>query len=537
MPTKENDCIEAANPKSFALPLGKTALLIIDMQRDFVAKGGYGMYQCPSPATFSNVSFITSTLKEVLDETREKGIVVIHTREGHERDLRDCAVTKRVRQRANNPEKHSLCIGEKGPMGRLLVRGEYGHDIIDELKPLSNEVIVDKPGKGSFFNTSLYQILTSRGITHLVLAGVTTECCVSSTLREANDRGFECCVITDCTSGFDTEITNASKRLFSLYDGLFGYSCNSNDYLTTLKNGPNYSGIQRSSCADEPLSGYRFYITEKVSGTSYVVERLRFKGAHMIGSIKTPESFTPQKKVFLIDLDTNGQIHTNNQAGCIFSPTFGTVPITDSAPACPSFDKLALFALDSKDIRAVWVELLVTNHADPYFRPRRCFPTPPINPYGLFDNFSVGLLGQKNAIPQLELFLKRVELYAEIKLLNLRQFREGNMLGKILQDQERGILKFSAGAGSGIRKDDKRTVTATEAALLRFKLLRITKDVAKPFEFNRVHVIFAPKTPEIMEMINTLDLCAMSSLKLDFVLLTGAGFDWRILDLAEVLHI
>ena len=116
-------------------------------------------------------------------------------------------------------------------MGRLLIRGEYGHDIIDELKPFPGEVVIDKPGKGSFWDTTLHRALLARGITHLVIAGVTTECCVNGTFREAADRGFECCVLTDCTSGFDASFVSKTLEMLCSYDGLFGYVASSDELL------------------------------------------------------------------------------------------------------------------------------------------------------------------------------------------------------------------------------------------------------------------------------------------------------------------
>lgn len=219
----QHDLSIKATPRNFSLPQRKTALVIIDMQRDFVEDGGYGSYQCPSKEVFERVASIIPTLQKLLIKAREIGLEIIHTREGHPEDLTDCHATKLLRQSTTNPARHGLKIGDKGPLGRLLVQGEYGHDIIDSLKPLKSEIVLDKPAKGSFCNTNFYQILTSRGITHLLFCGVTTECCVATTFREANDRGFEGCVIKDCTGGFDDLIVEQSFRGFSAYDGLFGY--------------------------------------------------------------------------------------------------------------------------------------------------------------------------------------------------------------------------------------------------------------------------------------------------------------------------
>ena len=133
-------------------------------------------------------------MKRLLETCRYAGLPIFHTREGHLPDLSDCPSSKLIRQNASpGNEQHLKIIGDQGEMGRLLVRGEHGHDIVDELQPLPGEVVVDKPGKGSFWNTNLMQKLKAKAITHLIICGVTTECCFATTLREANDRGFECC--------------------------------------------------------------------------------------------------------------------------------------------------------------------------------------------------------------------------------------------------------------------------------------------------------------------------------------------------------
>ncbi|KAK9332149.1 Isochorismatase-like protein [Lipomyces starkeyi] len=218
--------ISTARPASFPLPAGRTALIIIDMQRDFVLPSGYGAVQCPSPEIFAQVASLIHPCLDALRAARHLGMTVVHTREGHVPDLSDCPPTKLDRQLHAN-KRHVLCIGDDGPMGRLLVRGSYGHDIVDELKPRRDEVVLDKPGKGSFYNTDLHEILVSRGITHLLFCGVTAECCVATTFREANDHGFECCVLTDCTGGFNGTIVSATMDMFCAYDGLLGYASTS----------------------------------------------------------------------------------------------------------------------------------------------------------------------------------------------------------------------------------------------------------------------------------------------------------------------
>jgi nicotinamidase-related amidase len=181
-----------AKPYAFSFPLTHTALLVIDMQRDFLLSKGFGEIQ---GGNLKDVQASIAPTKKLLEACRNAGMTVFHTREGHVPDLSDCPSSKLVRQAAApNNTQHKLTIGERGELGRLLVRGEFGHDIINELKPLPGEVVIDKPGKGSFWNTTILHKLKARAITHLIVSGVTTECCFATSIREANDRGFECCM-------------------------------------------------------------------------------------------------------------------------------------------------------------------------------------------------------------------------------------------------------------------------------------------------------------------------------------------------------
>lgn len=167
--------LPSARPYAFRFPLATTALIIIDVQRDFVDPGGFGSIQCGDDAVFSKARAIVPAIVSLLELFRSADAHVIHTREGHQPDLADLPAAKKLRQ-INAPEgHHSMGIGDKGPMGRLLVRGEYGHDVIDELTPWPGELVVDKPGKGSFFGTQFHRELLARGITHLLFTGVTTE--------------------------------------------------------------------------------------------------------------------------------------------------------------------------------------------------------------------------------------------------------------------------------------------------------------------------------------------------------------------------
>ncbi len=192
-----------AQPYPFTFDPSTTALLCIDFQRDFLEPGGFG------ESLGNDVSRLRTTIeptRAVLQAFRDGGGLVIHTREGHRPDLTDLFPAKRDRGRP------TLRIGDEGPMGRLLVRGSRGHDIIPELAPAEGEVVLDKPGKGSFYGTDLETILRARGITHLVVTGVTTEVCVQSTVREANDRGFECLVLSDCTGSYFPEFYESRPR-------------------------------------------------------------------------------------------------------------------------------------------------------------------------------------------------------------------------------------------------------------------------------------------------------------------------------------
>lgn len=180
-----------AKPYGFTFNPRHTALVIIDMQRDFLLKDGFGEIQ---GGNLEMVQASIAPAKKLLDLSRRAGLSIFHTREGHKPDLSDLPSSKLHRQAAMpGNTQHSFVIGEKGPLGRLLTRGEYGHDIVDELAPVAGEVVIDKPGKGSFWNTDILHKLKARAITHLLVSGVTTECCFATTIREANDRGFECC--------------------------------------------------------------------------------------------------------------------------------------------------------------------------------------------------------------------------------------------------------------------------------------------------------------------------------------------------------
>jgi nicotinamidase-related amidase len=160
---------------------------------------------------------VVPPLAELIAAARSAGIMVIHTREGHEPDLSDCPPAKLSR---GAPSKR---IGDEGKYGRILIRGEYGHDIVDELAPIDGEVVIDKPGKGAFYATELQDILTAGGITQLLITGVTTEVCVHTTTREANDRGYECLVVSDCVGSYFPEFQRVGLEMIKAQGGIFGW--------------------------------------------------------------------------------------------------------------------------------------------------------------------------------------------------------------------------------------------------------------------------------------------------------------------------
>jgi nicotinamidase-related amidase len=217
-------CVDAA-PYEFECDPARTALIIIDMQRDFVEPGGFGELLGNDVTPLRRAVVPT---RRVLETFRRRGLRVIHTREGHRPDLADCPPSKRARGRLRRG------IGDTGPLGRILVRGEPGHAIIDELRPLPGEPVIDKPGKGSFHATDLEQVLRGHGITSLVVAGVTTEVCVHTTVREANDRGYECLVLEDCVASYFEDFQRAAIAMIAAQGGIFGWVSTSERLLAAL---------------------------------------------------------------------------------------------------------------------------------------------------------------------------------------------------------------------------------------------------------------------------------------------------------------
>ena len=216
----------AAEPYEFTLAPAHCALLIIDMQRDFLEPGGFG------EMLGNDVSQLRRTIdpnRRLLQAWRAAGLPVLHTREGHRPDLADLPPAKKIRGRS------ATSIGDAGPMGRILVRGEDGHDIIPELYPEPGEPVIDKPGKGAFYATDLHNILQNRGIETLIVCGVTTEVCVTTTVREANDRGYECIVPQDCVGSYFPEFQKAALAMIKAQGAIFGWVSDSAAIVDGIK--------------------------------------------------------------------------------------------------------------------------------------------------------------------------------------------------------------------------------------------------------------------------------------------------------------
>ncbi len=215
----------SAAPFAFSLDRRRVALIVIDMQRDFIEPGGFG-------ASLGNdvslLSAIVPTVRRLMDGFRAAGLPVIHTRECHRPDLSDCPPAKRLRGAP------SLRIGDAGPMGRVLIAGEPGADIVPDLAPLPDEVVIDKPGKGAFYGTALGTLLVDRGITQLIFAGVTTEVCVQTTMREANDRGFDGLLATDATESYFPAFKAATIAMITAQGGIVGWAATTDAILEAL---------------------------------------------------------------------------------------------------------------------------------------------------------------------------------------------------------------------------------------------------------------------------------------------------------------
>jgi nicotinamidase-related amidase len=215
----------AAEPESLEIELERTALIVIDMQRDFLEPGGFG------ESLGNDVSLLSVCIEPcqaLLRAARTRGMLIIHTREGHRPDLSDAPKAKVERGAP------STRIGAPGPMGRILIRGEPGHDIVPQLYPEAGEPVIDKPGKGAFYATDLHSILNNRQIETLIVCGVTTEVCVHTTVREANDRGFRCIVPGDCCGSYFPEFHELGLRMIKAQGGIFGWVSDSKRVIAAL---------------------------------------------------------------------------------------------------------------------------------------------------------------------------------------------------------------------------------------------------------------------------------------------------------------
>jgi nicotinamidase-related amidase len=221
-----------AMPYPFEMDPASTALVIIDMQRDFLLPGGFG------ESLGNDVSMLTKVVEplgKVLAAARAAGMMVIHTREGHRPDMTDCPPAKLARGKSDTP------IGSEGPNGRILIRGEVGHDIIEELAPADGEAVLDKPGKGAFYATDLELMLRNAQIKSLIVTGVTTEVCVHTTVREANDRGFECLVPSDCVGSYFQEFHEVGLKMIAAQGGIFGWVTPSDEVLSAMESSVSLS--------------------------------------------------------------------------------------------------------------------------------------------------------------------------------------------------------------------------------------------------------------------------------------------------------
>lgn len=214
-----------ANPFPYNFDPAHTALVIIDMQRDFIEPGGFG-------ETLGNdvslLSAIVPACRAMLEAWRDVGGLVVHTREAHRTDLSDCPPAKRSR---GNPR---MRIGDHGPMGRILVSGEPGNQIVAELAPWADEIVLDKPGKGAFYATPLHDLLQDAHVSHLVFMGVTTEVCVQTSMREANDRGYDCLLLEDCTESYFPQFKAATLDMMRAQDAIVGWTATSGQLLAAL---------------------------------------------------------------------------------------------------------------------------------------------------------------------------------------------------------------------------------------------------------------------------------------------------------------
>ncbi|HTL88337.1 MAG TPA: isochorismatase family cysteine hydrolase [Leptolyngbya sp.] len=216
----------AAQPYEYKLPIeSQVALIVIDMQRDFLEPGGFGE---ALGNDVEQVRAIVPTVQRLLEACRSLNLPIFHTQEGHQADLSDCPKSKL------NRGQGSLKIGDRGELGRILILGEPGNAIIPELAPIPGEIVISKPGKGAFYNTDLEIQLIAWNITHLLIAGVTTEVCVQTTMREANDRGYECLLVEDATASYFPEFKQATLEMIRAQSGIVGWTATTDAVLQGL---------------------------------------------------------------------------------------------------------------------------------------------------------------------------------------------------------------------------------------------------------------------------------------------------------------
>jgi nicotinamidase-related amidase len=263
----------AAQPYSFDLDPARAALLIIDMQRDFLEPNGYGAVLGNDPDA---LRCLIAPIGRLRAAARGAGMLVIHTREGHRPDLADLPPAKRAR---GQPK---IAIGDPGPMGRLLVRGEAGHAIVDELAPASDEPVIDKPGKGAFYATDLESILRNRGIRQLVICGVTTEVCVQTTLREANDRGYDCVVVADATGSYFPRFHQAALDMIVAQGGIFGWVAESAAVIAALATDPAGPAINAPDAWGELREMFYRYEVALVAGDFATLADFFWRSPHIV---------------------------------------------------------------------------------------------------------------------------------------------------------------------------------------------------------------------------------------------------------------
>ncbi|OYV28750.1 MAG: cysteine hydrolase [Halothiobacillus sp. 20-54-6] len=219
----DKTCFIEALPYPLQFAPARTAVIMIDMQRDFILPGGFG------DTLGNDVAHLLPAVgaaHQLLDWCRAQNMLVVHTKEAHAADLSDCPLAKRHR---GAPK---LRIGDQGAMGRILINGEFGTDFVEELTPLPGEIVITKPGKGAFYATELGQILKNHGITHLLFGGVTTEVCVQTTMREANDRGYECVLIEEATESYFPHFKQATLEMIRAQEGIVGWTASLKSILT-----------------------------------------------------------------------------------------------------------------------------------------------------------------------------------------------------------------------------------------------------------------------------------------------------------------